>query len=100
MSLSLSLSLSLLERAGVCDTKTIYNSQQRLLEALKFQLSRNHPMEMYLYSNLMGKLNELRILSDSHAKHLNSFRSRWNLLSLEPLFAEIFDIPKPPEMLH
>lgn len=77
------------------DTKTIYNSQQRLLEALKFQLSRNHPLEMYLYSNLMGKLNELRVLSDSHAKHLHSFRTKWNMLSLPPLFAEIFDIPKP-----
>ena len=89
-----------LERAGVFDTKTIYNSQQRLLEALKFQLSRNHPMEMYLYSNLMGKLNELRVLSDSHAKHLHSLRSKWNMLSLNPLFAEIFDIPKPDAVLH
>lgn len=64
------------------------------MEALKFQLNRNHGMEMYLYNNLMSKLNELRALSDSHAKHLHSFRSKWNLLSLPPLFAEIFDIPK------
>ena len=73
------------------DTKTVYNSQARLLEALKFQLSRNHPMEMYLYSNLMSKLNELKVLSDGHAKHLQSFRSKWNLISLPPLFAEIFE---------
>lgn len=87
------------DRFNVSDTETIYNSQQRLLEALKFQLSRNHPMDLYLYNNLMSKLNELRILSDSHSKHLHSFRSKWNMLSLPPLFAEIFDIPKP-ELLH
>jgi len=82
------------ERSGIYDTKAIDHSQEKLMEALKLQVGRNHPSEPHQFPSLMMKLAELRSLGSKHAVHLQWFRANWIRLKLPPLFAEIFDIPK------
>ncbi|GLV42694.1 Ecdysone-induced protein 78C [Carabus blaptoides fortunei] len=88
------------DRPGVTDVKTIEQHQDRLLEALKVQVGRNHASEPQLFSNLLMKLPELRTLGAKHSAHLDWFRVNWAKLTLPPLFAEIFDIPKCEEDLQ
>lgn len=57
-------------------------------------MGRNHANEPQLFSNLLIKLPELRNLGAKHTAHLDWFRLNWSKLTLPPLFAEIFDIPK------
>lgn len=59
-----------------------------------FQVGRNHVNESQLFSSLLIKLPELRNLGAKHTAHLDWFRVNWAKLTLPPLFAEIFDIPK------
>ncbi|XP_018324103.1 ecdysone-induced protein 78C isoform X2 [Agrilus planipennis] len=82
------------DRPGITDIKTIEHHQDRLIEALKVQVGRNHASEPQLFSNLLVKLPELRNLGAKHTAHLDWFRVNWTKLTLPPLFAEIFDIPK------
>ncbi|KAF5271030.1 hypothetical protein FQR65_LT05380 [Abscondita terminalis] len=82
------------DRPGITDVKTIEHHQDKLIEALKVQVGRNHASEPQLFSNLLIKLPELRNLGAKHTSHLDWFRVNWTKLSLPPLFAEIFDIPK------
>lgn len=82
------------ERPGIYDHKTIAQQQEKLMEAMKFQLARNHPGEPHMFATLMMKLPELRSLGAKHMEHLEWFRASWTRLKLPPLFAEIFDIPK------
>ncbi|XP_023236729.1 ecdysone-induced protein 78C [Centruroides vittatus] len=85
------------ERAGIYDNKAIDQHQEKLTEALKLQVGRNHPSEPHIFPNLTVKLSELRSLGAKHMEHLQWFRANWTRLRLPPLFAEIFDIPKPEE---
>lgn len=82
------------DRPGLTDIKSIEQHQDRLLEALKVQLSRNHAAEPTLLASLLLKLPELKNLGARHSAHLDWLRLNWTKLSLPPLFAEIFDIPK------
>ncbi|XP_054274904.1 ecdysone-induced protein 78C-like isoform X2 [Macrosteles quadrilineatus] len=88
------------DRPGVTDVKAIEHFQDRLVEALKVQLGRNHSGESQLISNILLKLPELRNLGAKHSAHLDWFRTHWDQLRLPPLFAEIFDIPKCEEDLQ
>lgn len=88
------------DRPGVTDVKAIEQHQDKLIEALKVQVGRNHASDPQLFSSLLMKLPELRNLGTKHSSHLDWFRSNWQLLRLPPLFAEIFDIPKCEEDLQ
>ncbi|XP_022686366.1 ecdysone-induced protein 78C-like isoform X1 [Varroa jacobsoni] len=82
------------ERSNLYDSKTVEQCQAKLVEALKLQMLRNHQGDQQLFNQLIGKLPELRQLGRRHAEHLQWFRARWESLQmLQPLFAEIFDIP-------
>ncbi|RWS17566.1 ecdysone-induced protein 78C-like protein [Dinothrombium tinctorium] len=85
------------DRPGIYDTKAIDHSQEKLIEALKLQISRNHQNEPHTFPSLMMKLPELKQLGVKHAEHLQWFRGNWTRIKLPPLFAEIFDIPKSEE---
>jgi len=87
------------ERSSIYDTKAIDHSQEKLMEALKLQMARNHPTDPHTFPQLMMKLPELRSLGLKHAHHLQWFRANWTRLKLPPLFAEIFDIPKCDELV-
>lgn len=63
-------------------------------------MSRNHASEPQIFSNLLIKLPELRNLGARHTAHLDWFRMNWTKLTLPPLFAEIFDIPKSEDDLQ
>lgn len=39
-------------------------------------------------------------MSAKHSAHLEWFRKNWSRLTLPPLFAEIFDIPKSEDDLQ
>ncbi|KAL0279738.1 UNVERIFIED_CONTAM: hypothetical protein PYX00_001237 [Menopon gallinae] len=88
------------DRPGVTDIKIIEQHQDRLIEALKVQVGRNHASDPQILSNLLMKLPELRNLGAKHSAHLDWFRINWQMLRLPPLFAEIFDIPKCEEDLQ
>ena len=74
--------------------------QDKLIEALKLQISRNHAMEPSLFASILMKLPELRSLGTKHNDLLGWFRERWHRLQLPPLLSEIYDIPKAEEDLN
>ncbi|XP_064635746.1 ecdysone-induced protein 78C-like [Lineus longissimus] len=82
------------DRAGLTDSKAVELIQDKLIEALKVQITRNHSSEPNLFGSIMMRLPELRTLGASHNEHLNYFRENWQHLKLPPLLSEIFDIPK------
>lgn len=95
------------ERPGLNDVKAVQRLQDRLLEALKVQASRNHSVgtgEVGSVCPGVGSVSqripELRALGARHANLLDWFRRNWTKLKLPPLFAEIFDIPKCEEDLQ
>ncbi|XP_023030338.1 ecdysone-induced protein 78C isoform X2 [Leptinotarsa decemlineata] len=88
------------DRPGITDVKSIEHHQDKLIEALKVQVGRNHASEPQIFSNMLIKLPELRNLGAKHTAHLNWFRLNWTKLTLPPLFAEIFDIPKSEDDLQ
>jgi len=85
------------ERAGIYDEKAIQQNFDKMSEALKLQIQRNHAQEPHAFEQLMLKVGEVRALGQKHAQHLSWFRAQWTRLKLPPLFAEIFDIPKHEE---
>ena len=76
------------------EPKNVKLIQDRIVEALKLQLERNHSSKPNLFLSVMQKLPELRQISSQVNQILDWFRHRWQCLNLLPLFAEIFDIPK------
>ncbi|KAH1010021.1 hypothetical protein HUJ05_004384 [Dendroctonus ponderosae] len=88
------------DRPGVTDIKSIEHHKDKLIEALKVQVNRNHANEPQVFSHLLIKLPELRNLGLKHNNHLDWFRENWQKLVLPPLFAEIFDIPKSEDDLQ
>ncbi|VDP36941.1 unnamed protein product [Soboliphyme baturini] len=48
------------DRVGLSDARAVEAQQEKLIEALKLQLSRNHSSDPQLFSNLIMKLSELR----------------------------------------
>lgn len=97
------------ERPGLNDVKAVQRLQDRLLEALRVQASRNHSASsdattVTVCSAGVGgvsqRIPELRALGARHVNLLDWFRRNWTKLKLPPLFAEIFDIPKCEEDLQ
>ena len=85
------------DRHALSDTKSVEKIQDKLIEALKLQVSRNHSTEENLFATIIMKLPELRTLGAQHNELLKWYRQQWGQVNLPPLFAEIFDIPKCEE---
>ncbi|XP_041367161.1 ecdysone-induced protein 78C-like [Gigantopelta aegis] len=85
------------DRHALSDTKSVEKIQDKLIEALKLQVSRNHSTEENLFATIIMKLPELRTLGTQHNELLKWYRQQWGQVTLPPLFAEIFDIPKCEE---
>ncbi|KAE8749116.1 Ecdysone induced 78 [Frankliniella occidentalis] len=85
------------DRTGLADVKAVRSYQDKVLDALRLQVSMTRPGETSLVGLLLQRLSELRALSGRHCSSLDWLRAHWTLLRLPPLFAEIFDIPKAEE---
>lgn len=83
-----------LDRHGIRDPKGVESLWDKLIEALKLQLKRNHSTEENLFGTALVKLSELRTLGSHHNELLQYYRSNWHRCKISPLFAEIYDIPK------
>ncbi|KRZ33109.1 Nuclear hormone receptor E75 [Trichinella pseudospiralis] len=53
------------DRVGLSDPKAVEKQQEKLIEALKLQLTRNHSSDPQALSSLILKLSELRSLNDA-----------------------------------
>ncbi|XP_015914654.1 ecdysone-induced protein 78C [Parasteatoda tepidariorum] len=82
------------ERDGIYDSKALQLSQDKLIKALEYQWSQDHPNEQHSFLTLLNKLQDLRVIGEQHLEHLGWFRANWNYLRISPLFAEVFDIPR------
>ncbi|KFD60454.1 hypothetical protein M514_07026 [Trichuris suis] len=82
------------DRVGLSDPKLVELHQERLIEALKLQLARNHSSDPQVFSNMILKLSELRSIGSKHKEALNWYRARYNRMNLPALYAEIYDIPR------
>ncbi|XP_053384666.1 ecdysone-induced protein 78C-like [Mercenaria mercenaria] len=82
------------DRHGIRDMKAVENLWEKLIEALKLQLKRNHSTEENLFGTALVKLSELRTLGSHHNELLQYYRSHWHRCKIPPLFSEIYDIPK------
>ena len=82
------------DRHGIRDAKSVEGMWEKLIEALKLQLKRNHSTEENLFGTALVKLSELRALGSHHNELLQYYRSNWHRCKISPLFAEIYDIPK------
>ncbi|XP_043239972.1 ecdysone-induced protein 78C-like isoform X2 [Amphibalanus amphitrite] len=89
-----SVALMASSRPGVTNAKLVDAHRDKLLEALKIQLARNHVSEQNIYNTLLLKLPELQALGRRHLEQLHWYRARWRHLQLPALFAEIFDVPR------
>ena len=85
------------DRQALSDPQGVERIQDRLIEALRLQVSRNHSTEENLFATIIMKLPELRTLGSQHNEMLRWYRARWQRVELPPLFAEIYDIPKSME---
>jgi nuclear receptor subfamily 1 group D protein 3 len=85
------------DRPGLSDPKTVEELQEKLIEALKLQLSRSHSSDPQVFPNLLMKLTELRTVGTKHNEVLGWYRMNWRRVKLPPLYAEIYDIPKSEE---
>ena len=92
--------LCVADRQGLSDNVGVERIQDRLIEALRLQVTRNHSTEENLFPSIIMKLPELRTLGAQHNEILRWYRARWQLVELPPLFAEIYDIPKSAEDLQ
>ncbi|XP_052800237.1 ecdysone-induced protein 78C-like isoform X2 [Mya arenaria] len=86
--------LSTPDRHDVKDQKAVEALWDRLIEALKLQLKRNHSTEENLFGTALVKLSELRTLGSHHNELLKYYRANWHRCVIPPLFSEIYDIPK------
>lgn len=85
--------LSIPDRQGLSDSQSVERIQDRLVEALKLQVSRNHSTEENLFPSIIMKLPELRTLGSQHNDLLRWYRMQWHRSNVPQLFAEIYDIP-------
>ena len=76
------------------DTKSVEKIQDKLIEALKLQISRNHSTEPHLFANALMRLPELRTIGNKHIEELVWYQQQWSRVQLPPLYAEIYDVPK------
>nr|CAH0102594.1 unnamed protein product [Daphnia galeata] len=88
------------DRPVINDAKGIAQYQERITDALRLQLLRNHASDPGLINAVLQKIVELRAIGHRHQTQLDWYRRRWSLLvHLPPLFAEMFDIPRSEEDL-
>ncbi|KZS08808.1 putative Ecdysone-induced protein 78C [Daphnia magna] len=88
------------DRPVINDAKGIGQHQERITDALRLQLLRNHASDPGLINAVLQKIVELRAIGHRHQSQLDWYRRRWSLLvHLPPLFAEMFDIPRSEEDL-
>lgn len=90
------------DRSGIMEHKVISRARERIAEALRVQIVRSRPgsaQALQLMPALEAKIPELRALGAKHFSHLDWLRMNWTKQRLPPLFAEIFDIPKPEDEL-
>ncbi|XP_050408671.1 ecdysone-induced protein 78C [Patella vulgata] len=92
--------LATADRSGLSDSKAVEKIQDKLIEALKLQVSRNHSTEESLFASIIMKFPELRTLGHQHNELLKWYRIQWSRVTLPPLFAEIYDIPKHDDITH
>lgn len=92
--LLLAVILATPDRHGLRDAKAVEALWDKLIEALKLQLKRNHTTEENLFGTALVKLSELRTLGYHHNEQLKYFRSNWYRCKIPPLFSEIYNIPK------
>ena len=85
------------DRRGLEDSRAVEQIQDRLIEALKLQICRNHSTEENLFGTTIVKLPQLRTLGVQHNEILEWYRAQWHRIRLPPLFSEIFDICKHEE---
>lgn len=85
------------DRKGLENPKAVETIQDRLIEALKLQICRNHSTEENLFGTTIVKLPQLRTLGVQHDEILEWYRAQWNRVRLPPLFSEIYDISKHEE---
>lgn len=95
--MSVSYPCTISDRHGLADGKAVELIQDKLIEALKLQISRNHSTEENLFGTTIVKLPQLRTLSVQHNEILQWYRNLWYKVKLPPLFSEIYDIPKQEE---
>ncbi|KRX63435.1 Nuclear hormone receptor E75 [Trichinella sp. T9] len=81
-------------RIGLSDPKAVETQQEKLIEALKLQLTRNHSSDPQALSSLILKLSELRSLTARHNDVLMWYRANYRRVKVPPLFSEIYDIPR------
>ena len=55
-----------LDRQGISEPSSVEQIQDKLVEALKLQVSRNHSTEENLFAAIIMKLPELRTLGSQH----------------------------------
>lgn len=91
------INFSLQDRKGLENPKAVETIQDRLIEALKLQILRNHSTEENLFGTTIVKLPQLRTLGVQHDEILEWYRAQWNRVRLPPLFSEIYDISKHEE---
>ncbi|KAL1238759.1 Nuclear hormone receptor [Trichinella spiralis] len=82
------------DRVGLTDPKSVETQQEKLIEALKLQLTRNHSSDPQALSSLILKLSELRSLTARHNDVLMWYRANYRRVKVPPLFSEIYDIPR------
>ncbi|XP_003376592.1 nuclear hormone receptor E75 [Trichinella spiralis] len=82
------------DRVGLSDPKSVETQQEKLIEALKLQLTRNHSSDPQALSSLILKLSELRSLTARHNDVLMWYRANYRRVKVPPLFSEIYDIPR------
>ncbi|XP_033751290.1 ecdysone-induced protein 78C-like [Pecten maximus] len=82
------------DRRGLGDMKSVEKIQDKLIEALKLQICRNHSTEENLFGTTIVKLPQLRSLGSQHSDIIQWYRAQWQRIRLPPLFSEIYDIPK------
>merc|ERR1719483_584638 len=70
--------LATADRQGLGDSQSVETIQDRLVEALKLQVSRNHSTEENLFAAIIMKLPELRTLGSQHQDLLRWYRAQWH----------------------
>uniref|UniRef100_A0A914UU07 Ecdysone-induced protein 78C n=1 Tax=Plectus sambesii TaxID=2011161 RepID=A0A914UU07_9BILA len=80
------------DRPKVKQPDRVESLQEKLVEALKLQLSRSRSSDPQLYGNLLAKVAELRAVGLKHTEVLEWFQSNCHRLSLPALYAEIYNI--------
>ncbi|XP_072931398.1 ecdysone-induced protein 78C-like isoform X2 [Epargyreus clarus] len=85
-------------RSGLAESERIANINTAMLESLHMVVQESGvPDAAARMEAIVALTQEVRVLSSRHQELLGWCRDHWRQLTLPPLFAEIFDIPKETE---